>query len=59
MLFEDDSDTGQSRLLRYDKKKYAAYARAVVKAQQQEKEFLAEDQLNLHRLIEVRPMLWT
>ena len=42
-----------------DKKKYAAYYRALEKHSQLEKKWYEEDQHNLHRLIEIRGFLWT
>jgi len=42
-----------------DRKKYAAYYRAMKKDGRLEKQWYEEDQRNLHRLIEVRGFLWT
>ena len=42
-----------------DRKKYAAYYRAMKKHGRLEKQWHEEDQRNLHRLIEVRGFLWT
>ncbi|MEW5941008.1 MAG: hypothetical protein AB1750_15180 [Chloroflexota bacterium] len=42
-----------------DKKKYAAYYKAMSKSLKLEQKWFEEDQRNLHRLIEVRPYLWT
>ena len=36
-----------------------AYYAALDKSRELEKEWREEDQRNLHRLIEVRPFLWT
>ena len=46
-------------LVRPDKKKYAAYYQAVEEHTRLEQEWDAEDQRNLHRLIEIRGFLWT
>jgi hypothetical protein len=43
----------------YDKKKYAAYDAALKKHLRLEKKWSQEDQRNLHRLVEIRPFLWT
>ena len=42
-----------------DKKKYAAYYKAMGKSLKLEEKWFEEDQQNLHRLIEIRPFLWT
>jgi hypothetical protein len=42
-----------------DRKKYAAYYRALKKHSRLEEKWHVEDQRNLHRLIEIRPFLWT
>lgn len=42
-----------------DRKKYAAYYRAMKKDARLETQWYEEDQRNLHRLIEVRSFLWT
>lgn len=42
-----------------DKKKYAAYYRAMEVHWRLEKEWEAEDQKNLHRLVDIRRFLWT
>jgi hypothetical protein len=46
-------------LVRPDKKKYAAYYRAMRRHTQLEEKWHEEDQRNLHRLIEIRAYLWT
>jgi hypothetical protein len=51
--------TGLRQLMDYDKKKYAAYGTALKKHWQMEIMWNEEDQRNLHRLIEIRPFLWT
>lgn len=43
----------------YDKKKYAAYEAASKESCRLDEEWHKEDQRNLHRLIEIRPFLWT
>jgi len=42
-----------------DRKKYAAYYRLSKLSWRQEAEWAAEDQKNLHRLIDIREYLWT
>ncbi len=59
IIFEDIPDSDCKRMVEPDKKKYAAYYKALAKEQQQEIKFHEEDQRNLHRLIEIRPYLWT
>jgi len=59
IIFEDIPDSDCKRMVEPDKKKYAAYYKALEKEQQQEIKFHEEDQQNLHRLIEIRPYLWT
>ena len=41
-----------------DKKKEVAYRRLIKKSIGEEKKWHDEDQINLHRLIEIRPYLW-
>ena len=48
-----------SQLVQPDRKKYAAYYRAMKRDGRLEKQWHEEDQRNLHRLIEVRGFLWT
>ena len=48
-----------SQLVQPDRKKYAAYYRALKKDVRLEKQWYEEDQRNLHLLIEVRSFLWT
>ena len=57
--FEDIPGTDHKKMVEPDKKKYAAYYKALKKHWQQEKEWHEQDQQNLHRLIEIRPYLWT
>jgi len=48
-----------SRLAPYDKKKYRTYDRVLRAQLAAETRWHAEDQRNLHRLVEIRPFLWT
>jgi len=48
-----------SEMVEPDKKKYAAYYRALKEDARLEQKWYEEDQRNLHRLVEVRPFLWT
>ena len=48
-----------SRLVPYDKRKYRAYERAARAQIKDEAKWHAEDQKNLHRLVEIRGFLWT
>jgi hypothetical protein len=57
--FEDIPGTDHKKMVEPDKKKYAAYYKALEKHWQQEKKWHEQDQQNLHRLIEIRPYLWT
>jgi hypothetical protein len=52
-------DSGNYQLVELDKKKYAAYYRALKKDQRLEEKWFEEDQRNFHRLIEIRAFLWT
>ncbi len=51
------SDLGE--IVEPDSNKYAAYYRALKEDARLEQKWFEEDQRNLHRLIEVRPFLWT
>jgi hypothetical protein len=51
--------TDHRQLVDYDKKKYPAYDFALKKHWRMEKKQNEEDQKNLHRLIEIRQVLWT
>ena len=42
-----------------DREKYPEYYAAMHKSSELENEWYEEDQRNLHRLIEIRPFLWT
>jgi len=59
LKFKKISNSEFSQLVQPDRKKYAAYYRALKKDVRLEKEWYEEDQRNLHRLIEVRGFLWT
>jgi hypothetical protein len=59
MRFEPVPNSTMRRLVPYDRKKYRAYDRAVRQHFQLEEKWHAEDQRNLHRLVEIRPYLWT
>ncbi len=48
-----------SEMVEPDKKKYAAYYQALKEDARLEQKWYEEDQRNLHRLIEIRPFLWT
>lgn len=47
------------QLMDYDRKKYAPYHTAMRKHARLEQRWHEEDQRNLHRLIDIRPFLWT
>jgi hypothetical protein len=47
------------QLVEYDKNKYAEYHAALKKHWRLENNWDAEDQRNLHRMIEIRQFLWT
>ena len=53
------TDSDMYELVQPDRKKYAAYYRALRQASRLEEKWLEEDQRNLHRLIEIRGFLWT
>ena len=57
--FEKIAGTQLRRLVTPDKKKYAAYYRALKKHARLEQQWHDEDQRNLHRLVEIREFLWT
>ena len=58
MMFEH-CPSGGSRLIPYDRKKYAKYHKASRAQLKAEARWDKEDQENLHRLIDVRQYLWT
>jgi hypothetical protein len=47
------------KIVELDRKKYAVYYRALKEDARLEQKWFEEDQRNLHRLVEVRPFLWT
>ena len=55
---EKIAGTTLSKLVTPDKKKYAAYYRALKQHARLEQKWREEDQRNLHRLIEIREFLW-
>ena len=57
--FEKIAGVAAVRLIEPDKKKYAAYYRALKRGARLEEKWFEEDQKNLHRLINVRIFLWT
>ncbi|HEX3034348.1 MAG TPA: hypothetical protein VHT73_04330 [Thermodesulfobacteriota bacterium] len=57
--FKKMPDSELYQLVEPDKKKYAAYYRALRKHGQLEEKWYEEGQHNLHRLIEIRGFLWT
>lgn len=59
LRFENIAGTTLSRLVTPDKKKYAAYHRALKQHIRLEQKWREEDQRNLHRLVETREFLWT
>lgn len=54
-----DLGNGYSQLLPYDVVKYSEYDSALKESMRLDKEWWEEDQRNLHRLIDIRPFLWT
>ena len=59
LKFKKIPGSDMSELVEPDKKKYAEYFRALKKTFKLEQKWFEEDQKNLHRLIEIRPFLWT
>ncbi len=59
LKFRKIPGTDMSERVEPDKKKYAAYYKAMSKSLKLEQKWFEEDQRNLHRLIEIRPYLWT
>ncbi len=59
--FKTEKKEGEnfSRMVVPDKKKYAAYYRALKRSWRVEDKWNEEDQKNLHRLIQIRHFLWT
>ncbi len=59
MRFEKVAGTKFRRLVTPDKKKYAAYYRALRQHARLEQKWRNEDQRNFHRLVDIREFLWT
>lgn len=59
MRFEKVPGSEFPRMVTPDKKKYAAYYRALRQDARLEQKWRSEDQRNLYRLINVREFLWT
>jgi hypothetical protein len=57
--FEKEPGSEFLRMVTADKKKYAAYYRALRQDARLEQKWHGEDQRNLYRLINVREFLWT
>lgn len=57
--FEEIPGSDLRKMVEPDKKKHAAYYKALREHSRLEKKWFEEDQHNLHRLIEVRGFLWT
>lgn len=59
LKFKKIPASGLSEVVEPDKKKYASYYRALKEHVRLEEKWFREDQRSLHRLIEIRPFLWT
>ncbi|MFT5368682.1 MAG: hypothetical protein ACI8V2_003649 [Candidatus Latescibacterota bacterium] len=59
LKFKKISGTDLSEMVRPDKKRYSKYYKALKDSTTLEKQWHEEDQLHLHRLIDIRPYLWT
>jgi hypothetical protein len=59
LRFEKVAGTEFRRLATPDKKKYAAYYRALRQHARLEQKWRSEDQQNFHRLVDNREFLWT
>jgi len=59
LRFETVTGTKFRRVVSPDKKKYAAYFRALKQHTRLERKWHSEDQRNLHRLVDIREFLWT
>lgn len=57
--FKKIPGTDFSKMVTPSKKKYAKYYKAAKESTRLEMQWHEEDQLNLHRLIDIRPYLWT
>ena len=59
LRFKNMPGTKSKQLATPDRKKYAAYYRALKKCGRLEQKWHDEDQRNLHRLVDIRDFLWT
>jgi hypothetical protein len=59
MRFKKVPGTNLTQLMDYDKNKYKEYDSAFKRQMSLEMKWHKEDQKNLHRLIDIRPYLWT
>lgn len=59
MEFKEIPGSEYLEMVEPDRKKYAAYYRALEKSWELEKQWEEEDQRNLHRLVDIRAALWT
>jgi hypothetical protein len=59
LRFEIVPGSTNSVLVPHSPKDFPAYGRAIQAHRRLERRWLAEDQKNLHRLVEIRPLLWT
>jgi hypothetical protein len=59
LKFKKIPPSGFSEMVEPDKKKYASYYQALKEHVRLGEKWFREDQRNLHRLIEIRPFLWT
>ena len=59
LKFKKIPNTDLSKMVVPSKKKYAKYYKAAKESTRLEMQWHEEDQLHLHRLIDIRPYLWT
>ncbi len=59
LKFEPNAEKTLYAMVPYDKRKYRAYDRALRRDWELRAGWREEDQRNLHRLVEIRPFLWT
>jgi hypothetical protein len=59
MKFKKIPGTNLRKMVEPNRKKYSKYYKALGKNRKLEKQWHGEDQQNLHRIIEIRPFLWT
>jgi hypothetical protein len=59
LKFKKIPNSDMYEMVEQDKKKYAAYYRALRQQARLEQKWYEEDQRNLHRLVEIRGFLWT